>query len=170
MEEIYYGIAIVFYGVFIIRFILSWIVGDFEVDADANLDVSDIVSFKGFTHFVMGFSGWLSVKSLVSTVHWYDYITAVLLGCIFVVALFYTYKLMLKLESKPEVLEGDDFVGKPAKIYLVCGNDDIYHYYTITVANGNGTIELYARSVKKYKVGDSVNITSYKGNYYNVYK
>jgi hypothetical protein len=63
MEQIYYGIAAVFYGIFIIRFILSWIGGDFELDFDGDFDVSDVVSFKGFTHFVMGASGWLSIKS-----------------------------------------------------------------------------------------------------------
>ena len=65
MEQIYYGIAIIVYGVFIIRFILSWICGDFEIDSDADLDLGDIVSFKGFIHFLMGVSGWLSVKSFL---------------------------------------------------------------------------------------------------------
>ena len=32
MKENYYGIAIVFYGIFIVRFILSWIGGDFEIE------------------------------------------------------------------------------------------------------------------------------------------
>jgi len=170
MEQIYYGVAIVFYGIFIIRFILSWIGGDFEIDSDADLDISDIVSFKGFTHFVMGLSGWLSVKSLVSTIQWYDYITAIVVGCLFVVMLYYVYKLMLKLESKPTVLEGSDFVGKVGKIYLTSGNDDVYYYYMITVANGNGTVELYARSTNKFNIGDAVMIKSFEGNYYTIYK
>ena len=170
MENIYYGIAIVFYGIFIVRFILSWICGDFEIDSDADLDISDVVSFKGFTHFIMGLSGWLSVKSLVSTIQWYDYIIAIVLGFIFVVILFYVYKLMMKLESKPTILEGEQFISRPAKIYLTCGRDDIYHYYMITVANGNGTIELYAKSTNKYNVGEAVMIKGLEGNYYIIYK
>ena len=170
MENIYYGVAIVFYGIFIIRFILSWIGGDFEIDSDADLDISDVVSFKGFTHFIMGLSGWLSIKSLVSTVQWYDYITAIVVGCLFVVALFYIYKLMLKLESKPTILEGDDFVDKSAKIYLNCGHDDVYYYYMITTGNGNGTVELYAKSTNKYNVGEAVMIKGLEGNYYVIYK
>lgn len=170
MEQIYYGVAIVFYGIFIIRFILSWIGGDFEVDGDADLDISDVVSFKGFTHFMMGLSGWLSVKSLVSTVQWYDYITAIILGCLFVIGLFYVYKLMLKLECKPTILKEEDFVGKPGKIYITSGKDDIYYYYMITVANNNGTTELYARATNKYNIGDVVMIKSFDGNYYNIYK
>ena len=75
MEQIYYGVAIVFYGIFIVRFILSWIGGDFEIDAD--LDISDVVSFKGVTHFMMGLSGWLSIKSFTThNVQWYDFIIA----------------------------------------------------------------------------------------------
>ena len=71
MEQIYYGLAIVSYGIFIIRFILSWIGGDFEIDADADLDISDVASFKGLTHFIMGFSGWMSIKSLISNIQTY---------------------------------------------------------------------------------------------------
>ena len=170
MENFYYGVAIVFYGIFIVRFILSWIGGDFEIDSDADIDISDVVSFKGFTHFIMGLSGWLSIKSLVSTVQWYDYIIAILLGFVFVVILFYVYKLMMKLESKPTILEGEQFVGKQAKIYLTCGKDDTYHYYIITVANGNGTTELYAKSTNKYNVGDAVVIKSFEESYYIIYK
>ena len=40
MEQIYYGIAVAVYAIFIIRFILSWIGGDFELDADTDLDLS----------------------------------------------------------------------------------------------------------------------------------
>lgn len=39
MENVYYGIAIVFYSLFFIRFILNWIGGDFEIDTDADLDI-----------------------------------------------------------------------------------------------------------------------------------
>lgn len=170
MENIYYGVAIVFYSIFIVRFILSWIDGDFEIDGDADIDLGDVVSFKGATHFMMGLSGWLSVKSIVSTVQWYDYITAIIVGFLFVVMLFYVYKLMLKLESKPTILEGNDFIGKSGKIYLTSGNDGLFYYYMITAANGNGTVELYAKSTNKYNVGDSIIINKFEGNYYIISK
>ena len=64
IEQIYYAVALTVYSIFIIRFILSWVGADFDVDAD--VDISDVVSFKGLTHFLMGFSGWLSVKSYIS--------------------------------------------------------------------------------------------------------
>ena len=85
MEQIIYIVALIVYGIFIIRFILSWIGGDFDLDGDFDLNVSDIVSFKGLTHFLMGASGWLSVKQYTTHfIGWYDYLIAFCIGIIFV--------------------------------------------------------------------------------------
>lgn len=35
---------------------------DVDLDGELDMDVSDIVSFKGLVHFVMGASGWLCIK------------------------------------------------------------------------------------------------------------
>jgi hypothetical protein len=168
MEQIIYGITIVIYGIFIIRFILSWIGGDFELDADADVDLGDVVSFKGATHFLMGFFSWLSLK-LYSThcIMWYDYILAFILGVIFVVILFYTYKLMLNLESNPTILKEKDLIGTPAKIYLSSKKkrDNDYNYL-ITVENSTGTFEVPAKSVDLYSIGDMVQIKDFSGSYY----
>ena len=127
MEQIYYTAAAVIYGIFIIRFILSWVGGDFDVDmdVDTDLDLGDVVSFKGITHFLMGFFGWLSVKSFTThNVMWYDYLIAFVLGVIFVIILYYVYKFLMKLENKPQVLSGKDFIGSTAKVYLVLSTID----------------------------------------------
>ena len=169
MEQIYYGVAIVVYGVFIVRFILSWVGGDFDVDADADLDLSDVVSFKGATHFLMGVSGWLSVKSYTThNIEWYDYIAAIALGLIFVVILYFVYKFMMSLEKKAQVLTGKQLVGKDAKIYLKTGYDSIDDMckYIITVDNNVGTMEYPAKSKSVYNVGDSVTISDYANAYY----
>lgn len=67
MSETYYLLAAISYGIFIVQFILSWFGGDTDLDVDLDgeldMDVSDIVSFKGLVHFVMGASGWLRDKS-----------------------------------------------------------------------------------------------------------
>lgn len=67
MSETYYLLAAISYGIFIVQFILSWFGGDTDLDVDLDgeldMDVSDIVSFKGLVHFVMGVSGWLRDKS-----------------------------------------------------------------------------------------------------------
>lgn len=167
MEQIYYTITAIIYSIFIIRFILSWVGGDFDVETD--VDVSDVVSFKGLTHFLMGFSGWLSVKSFTThNVVWYDYLIAFVLGVIFVIILYYVYKFLMKLENKPQVLSGKDLIGSTAKVYLVLSiiDADTLFKYIITVDNGIGTVEIPAKSRESYKTGDSVVIKDYVNAYY----
>ena len=167
MEQIYYIVAVIVYDIFIVRFILSCIGGDFDIDAD--LDLSDVVSFKGLTHFLMGFSGWLSVKSYTThNVMWYDYLIAFILGVIFVIILYYVYKFLMKLENKPQVLSGKDFIGSTAKVYLVLStiDADTLFKYVVTVNNGTGTVEIPAKSRESYKTGDSVVIKDYVNAYY----
>lgn len=167
MEQVYYTIAVIVYGIFIVRFILSWVGGDFDIESD--VDVSDVVSFKGLTHFLMGFSGWLSVKSFTThNIMWYDYLIAFILGVIFVIILYYVYKFLMKLENKPQVLSGKDLIGSTAKVYLVLSiiDADTLFKYVITVDNGIGTVEIPAKSRESYKTGDSVVIKDYVNAYY----
>ena len=167
MEQIYYGITAVLYGIFILRFILSWVGGDFELDADADIDLGDVISFKGVNHFLMGMFGWLSTKLLIThTLQWYDYLIGFILGLIFVIILFYVYKFMMKLESKPKILSGRDLVGKSAKIYTYLGKEENIYKYIITANNGNGTIELNAKAVRTFSIGDMVTICDYNNAYY----
>ena len=165
IEQIYYAVALTVYSIFIIRFILSWVGADFDVDAD--LDISDIVSFKGLTHFLMGFSGWLSVKSYIThNVMWYDYLIALILGIIFVILLYFVYKLLISLETKPQVLCGKQLIGKTGKIYIILEPEDSIKKYIITVGNGLGTQEYPAKSNNSYKLGDEVVISDYVNAYY----
>ena len=165
IEQIYYAVALTVYSIFIIRFILSWIGADFDIDAD--VDISDVVSFKGLTHFLMGFSGWLSVKSYIThNVMWYDYLIALILGIIFVILLFFIYKLLISLETKPQVLFGKQLIGKTGKIYVILEPEDSIKKYIITVGNGLGTQEYPAKSNNSYKLGDEVVISDYVNAYY----
>ena len=126
MEQVIYIVALVVYGLFIIRFILSWVGGDFDLDGDLDLDVSDVVSFKGLTHFLMGASGWLSVKQYTThSIMWYDYLIAFCVGILFIGMLFQLYKFMMKLESKPTILTGKDLVGTSAIIYNKTAYDGV---------------------------------------------
>ena len=165
IEQVYYAIALIVYSIFIIRFILSWVGADFDVDAD--VDVSDVVSFKGLTHFLMGFSGWLSVKSYIThNVMWYDYLIALILGVIFVILLYFVYKLLISLETKPQILSGKQLIGKTGKIYVILEPEDSIKKYIITVGNGLGTQEYPAKSNNSYKLGDEVVISDYVNAYY----
>ena len=165
IEQIYYAVALTVYSIFIIRFILSWVGADFDVDAD--VDVSDVVSFKGLTHFLMGFSGWLSVKSYIThNVMWYDYLIALILGVIFMILLYFVYKLLISLETKPQILSGKQLIGKTGKIYVILEPEDSIKKYIITVGNGLGTQEYPAKSNNSYKLGDEVVISDYVNAYY----
>lgn len=165
IEQIYYAVALTVYSIFIIRFILSWIGADFDIDAD--VDISDVVSFKGLTHFLMGFSGWLSVKSYIThNVMWYDYLIALILGVIFVILLYFVYKLLISLETKPQILFGKQLIGKTGKIYVILEPEDSIKKYIITVGNGLGTQEYPAKSNNSYKLGDEVVISDYVNAYY----
>ena len=165
IEQVYYAIALIVYSIFIIRFILSWIGADFDIDAD--IDIGDVVSFKGLTHFLMGFSGWLSVKSYIThNVMWYDYLIALILGIIFVILLYFVYKLLISLETKPQVLFGKQLIGKTGKIYIILEPEDSIKKYIITVGNGLGTQEYPAKSNNSYKLGDEVVISDYVNAYY----
>ena len=165
IEQIYYAVALTVYSIFIIRFILSWVGADFDVDAD--VDVSDVVSFKGLTHFLMGFSGWLSVKSYIThNVMWYDYLIALILGVIFMILLYFVYKLLISLETKPQILFGKQLIGKTGKIYVILEPEDSIKKYIITVGNGLGTQEYPAKSNNSYKLGDEVVISDYVNAYY----
>ena len=171
MEQYIYLVTAIIYGIFIIRFILSWVGGDFDLDmdADGDVDLGDVVSFKGATHFLMGFFGWLSVKSFTThNVMWYDYLIAFALGVIFVIILYYVYKFLMKLENKPKVLSGKDLIGSTAKVYLVLQtmDADTLFKYVVTADNGVGTVEIPAKSRESYKTGDSVVIKDYVNAYY----
>ena len=161
IEQIYYAVALTVYSIFIIRFILSWVGADFDVEAD--VDVSDVVSFKGLTHFLMGFS----VKSYIThNVMWYDYLIALILGVIFVILLYFVYKLLISLETKPQILSGKQLIGKTGKIYIILEPEDSIKKYIITVGNGLGTQEYPAKSNNSYKLGDEVVISDYVNAYY----
>ena len=165
LEQIYYAVALTVYSIFIIRFILSWIGADFDIDAD--VDIGDVVSFKGLTHFLMGFSGWLSVKSYIThNIMWYDYLIALILGVIFVILLYFVYKLLISLETKPQILFGKQLIGKTGKIYIILEPEDSIKKYIITVGNGLGTQEYPAKSNNSYKLGDEVVISDYVNAYY----
>ena len=167
MEQIYYGVAVFIYSLFIVRFILSWVGGDFDMDVDTDLDLSDVVSFKGATHFLMGFFGWLSVKSFTThNVEWWDYLIAFIMGVIFVILLYYVYKFLMTLELKPVPQTGKQLINCAAKIYLVIGKEDEFYKYIITVDTNVGTSEFAAKSLNKYQVGDMVTISDYSNAYY----
>lgn len=168
MINIYYFIASIAYGIFVVQFVLSWFGGDtdLDVDLDGELDmnVSDLVSFKGLIHFLMGSFGWLSIRNFLSTIVWYDYLIALAIGVLFVVILYYLYKLCLKLQHQSVQEEGDALVGRVGTV-TIPGNP-----YTLLIEIGGMLNELTAYPEdpnSTFSCGSQVTITSFKhGKYY----
>lgn len=171
MSETYYLLAAISYGIFIVQFILSWFGGDTDLDVDLDgeldMDVSDIVSFKGLVHFVMGASGWLCIKHSISYyIEWYDYLIALGWGICFVIVLFYLYKLCLKLQHQVIPEEGENLVGKVGVITIPSINS---HYILTLEINGlSQEIPAYPEySGTGYTTGTYVTISKFEnGKYY----
>lgn len=170
MMEWYYILGIISYGIFLIQFILSFIGGeiDMDVDFDGELDfsVSDLVSFKGLIHFLMGLSGWLIITREISVI---NIAIACLVGFLFVVVLYYMYKLALNLQSTPTRKEGLELVGSTATVYLI--TDYIFKKCCIcTICNNNITEEINCIASSPIKSGDKCTIINYKDGIYYISK
>ena len=103
---------------------------------------------------------------MTHNIEWYDYIAAIALGLIFVVVLYFVYKFMMSLETKPQALTGKQLIGSVGKVYSIVGTENGWRKYTIMVGNNVGTMEYPARSLRNYQVEDTVIISDYQNAYY----
>lgn len=170
--EWYYILGIISYGIFLLQFGLSFIGGDTEVDSDIDVDFdgegdfsfSDLISFKGLIHFLMGLSGWLMVTGKVTVINVFF---ACIIGFLFVLILYYIYKLALSLQSVPTKKNGIELVGYPATIYLTMENISEKHCIC-TIYNGGVTEEINCVASSPVKVGDIRIILDYKNGIYYI--
>lgn len=110
----YYIVFLFALSLFILKTIISWVFGDidvdFDVDGDTDFDVSSMFSFKGILHFLLGFSGYLSLVAKFSSSYTignyqftiFEYISAVCVGILFTISLFFLYKAMMGLNHSIE--------------------------------------------------------------------
>lgn len=166
MMEWYYILGIVSYGIFIIQSLLAIIGGntDIDLDLDGNVDIdtSSLLSFKGLVHFCMGFSGWLCIRESDDIV---NLLIASLIGILFMITLYYIYKLSYSLKHEPKIKEGVDLAGSTVNI--------IYVYEDGHTCIGSLVGEVY-RELKCYtslptRVGDLRVIGTYKNGIYYLY-
>lgn len=160
--EWYYILGIISYGIFIIQFILSNFGGDTELDVDfdgeGDLDTSSLLSFKGLIHFAMGFSGWLMLTKQVTV---FTVCTGVIVGFLFMVLLYYMYKLCMQFHSEPTEKDGVELVGNPVTVILSLPDG-----YGICVPSGLPYRELRCFSKTPINIGDQRIIGSYKDGTY----
>lgn len=160
--EWYYILGIISYGIFILQFILSS-VGfgdsdiDLDLDGDSDFDVSDLLSFKGLVHFLMGFSGWIIVKGTPSI---FTICVAIVVGILFMIGLYYIYRLCMKFNSEPTIKSGIELIGETATVYVPYLKDK----YICLLQDGR---EIICSSELPIKEGTPVRINNFlSGIYY----
>ncbi len=156
-QSIFLIIALVTTGIFAVQFILSIFFGDIDAEADVDTDISSVVSFKGLTHFGIGF-GWYMY--LLGNTEVATYVGGILVGLLFVVAVWFLYKKAYQLQQSNRPEADDQLVGRECTIYL--GRDG--GRYTVQVIR-NGAMretEVISESAAKYRTGDKTIITAHK--------
>jgi hypothetical protein len=170
---LYFALALFSTGIFVVQFLLSMFVADTDFDTDTDIDLdgsadfsmSDLVSFKGLIHFLIGFSWtmwfWQDGNQFVAAM------VAVAVGLVFVLVLAFVYwgALHLKNEIRPE--RGDDLIGREGEVYLR-NRDGSYLIYTEI----NGTrreLKVYHDGTKNFQTGSIVRISSYSNGKYYIY-
>jgi hypothetical protein len=169
ITTVYYSLAIVAYGIFLIQFLMSFFgVADTDVDIDldgdgiGDLSWGDIFSLKGFIHFLMGFAGWMSLRSLTDNIEWFDYPIGILLGVAFIFILMLVGKLLLKLQHEPT---GEEDFNNCKGIITLIGEEEDYYFVTLPEFCGY-EIKVYSKT--KHSLGDEVMIIKSTDNIYYI--
>lgn len=160
-SNIFLTIAIVTTGIFLIQFIFSIFFGDFDTDVDMDTDVSadlsSVVSFKGLTHFGIGFGWYMYLQNNTEPV---SYLIGIVIGLIFVFAVWFLYKKAYQLQQTNRSEKSEQLVGRECTIYFKHGE----RKYTVQIKR-NGAMreaDVISESDKSYQTGDKATILSYK--------
>ena len=156
-STIFLIIALVTTGIFVIQFVLSIFFGDIDADVDVDADISSVVSFKGLTHFGIGF-GWYMY--LVGNTEIQSYVIGILVGLFFVLAVWFLYKKAYQLQQVNHNEQTDQLVGRECVIYFKQSDSK----YTVQTTRDGAMreVDVISESGKTYQTGDRTIITSYK--------
>ena len=140
-----------------IQFILSIFFGDIDVDTDVDADISSVVSFKGLTHFGIGF-GWYMY--LIGNTDIQSYAVAILIGLFFVFAVWFLYKKAYQLQQVNKTEKTEQLVGRECTIYFKQGDGR----YTVQVSRDGAMREMdvVSEGARSYQTGDKTMFTTYK--------
>ena len=156
-STIFLIIALVTTGIFVIQFVLSIFFGDIDADVDVDADISSVVSFKGLTHFGIGF-GWYMY--LAGNTEIQCYVIGILVGLFFVLAVWFLYKKAYQLQQVNHNEQTDQLVGRECVIYFKQSDSK----YTVQTTRDGAMreVDVISESGKTYQTGDRTIITSYK--------
>ena len=154
-HTIFLIIALVTTGIFLIQFVLSIFFGD--LDADVDTDISSVVSFKGLTHFGIGF-GWYMY--LAGNTEIQSYAIGILIGLFFVLAVWFLYKKAYQLQQVNHSEATSELAGRECIIYFKQSENK----YTVQVSRDGAMREMdvISESGKAYQTGDRTVITRYQ--------
>ena len=161
-STIFLIIALVTTGIFLVQFVLSIFFGDFDTHAGADVsvdaDVSSVVSFKGLTHFGIGF-GWYMYLAKNTEIQ--SYVIAILLGLFFMFAVWYLYKKAYQLQQVNRNEMTEQLVGRECTIYFKQQGEG---KYTVQTKRDGAMreVDVISESGKAYQTGDKTIITNYK--------
>ena len=154
-HSIFIIIALVTTGIFLVQFVLSIFFGDLDADVDA--DISSVVSFKGLTHFGIGF-GWYMYLSDNTEIQ--SYVIAILTGLCFVFAVWFLYKKAYQLQQVNRSEQTEQLVGRECTIYFKQSENK----YTVQTSRDGAMreVDVISESGKAYQTGDKTIISNYK--------
>ncbi|WP_077155129.1 hypothetical protein [Bacteroides bouchesdurhonensis] len=154
-HSIFLIIALVTTGIFLVQFVLSIFFGDLDADVDA--DISSVVSFKGLTHFGIGF-GWYMYLSGNTEIQ--SYVIAILTGLCFVFAVWFLYKKAYQLQQVNRSEQTEQLVGRECTIYFKQSENK----YTVQTSRDGAMreVDVISESGKAYQTGDKTIISNYK--------
>lgn len=156
-NTIFLIIALVTTGIFLVQFVLSIFFGDLNADTDVDTDISSVVSFKGLTHFGIGFGWYMYMGGSTEVV---NYVIAIIVGLFFMIAVWYLYKKAYQLQQVNRAEATDQLVGRECAIYFNRGDGK----YTVQVSRNGAMreVDVISESGKDYRTGDKATIVSYK--------
>lgn len=156
-NTIFLIIALVTTGIFAVQFILSIFFGDMETDVDVDVDISSVVSFKGLTHFGIGF-GWYMY--LAGNTEIQSFVIAILIGLFFVFAVWSLYKKAYQLQQVNHSEQTEQLVGRECTIYFKQNGNK----YTVQTSRDGAMreVDVISESGKTYQTGDKTIISNYK--------
>jgi len=139
-------------SLFVVKLAISLFAGDIDLDidfdGDSDFDTSSAFSFKGLLHFLVGFSSYLFARAHTDTVNivdgnvqfsFGDFMWAIVIGIIVMIALLYAYKLALKANNSTK--DPEDLINNAnGVIYINLGNGS----YSVQVHTPAGTTNVTA--------------------------
>lgn len=156
-SNIFLIIALVTTGIFLVQFVLSIFFGDIDADTDVDADLSSIVSFKGLTHFGIGFGWYMYISKQTDAI---AYCIGILLGLVFMLAVWFLYKKAYQLQQDNRAEKNDQLVGRECTIYF--GQSESRYTVQITRDGAMREVDVISESGKNYPTGAKTTITAFR--------